>query len=151
MWSGAPGNSTTSQRMSAINTEEMTQLPTTAANIIDAAKFFATSIIAASTLSGAIVLAMYSGRQRRSAHPQNLARCCGQEATNVGTNPSLWPTGAQERAKSHQWTARRDPTSGCTVGSAWSSRAASLGSPLDTVNTIDHRCDVDAQNGRSPC
>ena len=28
---------------------------------------------------------------------------------------------------------------------------ASLGSPLDTVNTIDHRCDVDAQNGRSPC
>jgi len=35
--------------MSAINTEEMTQLPMTAANIIDAAKFFARSIIAAST------------------------------------------------------------------------------------------------------
>ena len=47
------------------------------------------------------MLAMYSGRQRRSARPHNLARCCGQEATNVGTNPSLWPAWGAGTRKSN--------------------------------------------------
>ena len=93
------------------------------------------------------MLAMYSGRQRRSARPHNLARCCGQEATNVGTNPSLWPVWGAGTSKSHQWTARRTPPAAARSDRHGRPRAASLGSPLDTVNTIDHRCDVDAQNG----